>query len=86
MSEGVIAALLAGLLAFFGTCVTAWATTRKFHADLRTAQAVTDCKLDELTREVRLHNSFAEKIPVMELRLNTVEQHLQTSDGTRPIC
>ena len=30
------------------------------------AQAVTDTKLEELTREVRLHNNYAERIPVLE--------------------
>ncbi len=43
-------------------------------AKLEKAQAVTDTKLEELTREVRKHNNFAEKIPVLEEKI-TVANH-----------
>lgn len=40
------------------------------------AQAVTETKLEELTREVRKHNNFAERIPVIEERLKMVDKRL----------
>lgn len=40
------------------------------------AQAVTETKLEELTREVRKHNNFAERIPVIEERLKMMDKRL----------
>ena len=40
------------------------------------AQAVTDTKLEELTREVREHNNFARRMPVVEERLRSLEQRI----------
>lgn len=40
------------------------------------AQAVTETKLEELTREVRKHNNFAERIPVIEERLQMMDKRL----------
>ena len=36
------------------------------------SQAVTDTKLEELTREVREHNGFAQKIPVMQEQIRII--------------
>lgn len=43
---------------------------------MRTAQAVTDTKIEELTREVRLHNNFAQRVPVLEERVKVVNHRL----------
>ena len=40
------------------------------------AQAVTDTKLEELTREVRKHNNFAERVPVIEEQLRTANHRI----------
>ena len=42
-----------------------------------TAQAVTDTKLEELTREVRKHNGFAEKIPVMQEQIKVINHCIE---------
>ena len=39
---------------------------------LKVAQAVTDTKLEELTREVRAHNGFAQRLPVLEEQMRQV--------------
>lgn len=81
----VIVSIVTGVLTLIGVCVTAWASAKKTRDDvaqkLSTAQAVTDTKLDELTREVREHNNFAQRVPVIEMqvqdifrRLNALEQ------------
>lgn len=36
-------------------------------------QAVTDNKIDELTREVRIHNNFAQRVPVLEEKITHME-------------
>jgi len=55
-------------------------TIRKGMSDienkLTTAQAVTDTKMDELTREVREHNNFARRMPVVEEKIDALEKRL----------
>ena len=79
MSEVVIP-IITGLLTLIGVCVTAWASAKETRDDvaakLQLAQAVTDTKLDELTREVREHNNFARRLPVLEQRVDSLEKHL----------
>lgn len=41
------------------------------------AQAVTDTKLEELTREVREHNHFAQRVPVLEEQMKVVNHRIQ---------
>lgn len=40
------------------------------------AQAVTDTKLEELTREVREHNNFAKRVPVLEEKMKVCEHRI----------
>ena len=53
MSEAILVALITGGLSLVGVVVTCIATAKKNEAALRVSQAVTDTKIDELTREVR---------------------------------
>lgn len=41
------------------------------------AQAVTDTKLEELTREVREHNNFARRVPVLEEQMKVANHRIQ---------
>ena len=41
------------------------------------SQAVTDTKLEELTREVREHNGFAQKIPVMQEQIKVINHRIE---------
>ena len=79
MNELLVTAL-SGLLTLIGVCVTAWASAKKPRdqvADrLRVAQAVTDTKLDDLTREVRAHNDFASRIPVLEEQIKVINHRI----------
>lgn len=49
-------------------------TDARIEAKLDTHQAVTDTKIDELTREVREHNNFARRIPVLEEKVKNLER------------
>jgi hypothetical protein len=60
------------------TCV---ATSRKSEKAAAVAQAVTDTKIDELTREVRLHNGFAEKIPVIQEQIKGINHRISDLEG-----
>ena len=72
----IIVAVIVGGLSLVGVIISNMATTSKITADLKTAQAVTDTKIDELTREVRKHNNFAERIPVLEERIQVVNHRI----------
>ena len=66
MSEAILVAVITGGLSLAGVVITCLATASKTEKAQAVAQAVTETKIDELTREVRAHNGFAEKIPVLQ--------------------
>lgn len=68
----IIVALITGGLTLIGVVVTNNRSELKIQHKLETAQAVTDTKLDELTREVREHNDFGRRIPVIEEQIKTL--------------
>lgn len=76
----IIVSIITGVLTLAGVCITAWASAKKTRDDvtmkLQLAQAVTDTKLDELTREVREHNNFARRMPVLEQRVDSLEKQI----------
>ena len=74
MTEAIIVALITGGLSLLGVFITSGKSAREIDHKLETHQAVTDTKLDELTREVREHNNFARRIPTLETKMETVEQ------------
>ena len=77
MSEAVVVALITGGLSLAGVVITCLATARKNETTMKVSQAVTDTKIDELTREVRLHNGFAEKIPVIQEQIKAINHRLE---------
>ena len=77
MSEAIVVALITGGLSLTGVVITCMVTARKNETAMKVAQAVTDTKIEELTREVRLHNGFAEKIPVIQEQIKVINHRLQ---------
>lgn len=51
-------------------------TDQRLDAKIERLQAVTDTKLEELTREVRRHNNFAERIPVLEEKIKVANNRI----------
>lgn len=74
--ETVIAAIITGGLALIGVMVTNTQSNRKMEQHIKTAQEVTDCKLEELTREVREHNNFARRMPVVEEQIKVINHRI----------
>lgn len=79
--ESIISALVAGGLTLIGTVLTVSSGQKKTEQKLQTAQAVTDCKIDELTREVRLHNNFAQHVPVIEEQVKVINHRIADLEG-----
>lgn len=76
MSEAIIVALITGGLSLAGVVITCLVTARKNETAMKISQAVTDTKLDELTREVRLHNGFAQRMPVVEEQIKVINHRI----------
>ena len=79
MTEALIsawAAVVVGLLSLLGVMITNSRSNSKMQNDIKTAQAVTDERISELTREVRLHNDFARRIPVIEEQLKVANHRV----------
>lgn len=66
MTETIICALITGGLTLMGVLI---ANGKQ--------QAITDTKLDELTREVREHNSFTQRVPVIEEQIKVINHRIQ---------
>lgn len=70
MMETVIASLLTGAVTLAGVLI---ANSR--------AQAVTETRLEELTREVREHNNFARRMPVLEEKVEVINHRIKDLEG-----
>lgn len=71
-----VASIIVGILSLVGVMITNNSGNKKIEQKLETAQAVTDCKIDELTREVREHNNFARRVPVLEEQIKVANHRI----------
>ena len=77
MDPSVVSAAITGVLALAGIIITNVMSNRKIEHTLETSQAVTDYKIEELTREVREHNNFAKRVPVMEEQIKVANHRIE---------
>lgn len=79
--ETVIAAAITGGLALIGVIITVNKGNQKLVQELKAeqakSQAVTDLRLDELTREVREHNNFAKRMPIVENEVQWIKEKVE---------
>lgn len=66
MTETIITALITGGLTLLGVLISN-----------SKAQAVTETKMEELTREVREHNNFAKRMPVVEEQIRVINHRIE---------
>lgn len=87
MSEAIIVAIITGGLSLIGVIVsnnrTAQSMDKSMDAKLDKQQAVTETKLEELTREVRAHNNFAQRIPVLEEQIKVANHRITDLEKER---
>ena len=74
--DAIIVALITGGLSLLGVDITNMMAARRTEQRMITAQAVTDARLEELTREVRAHNNFAQRVPVLEEQLRVANHRI----------
>lgn len=77
MPEAVLAAAVTGVLSLIGTVIAVLAANNKTNNKLEVSLAVTDTKIEELTREVRLHNNFAQRMPVVEEQIKVINHRIE---------
>lgn len=83
MSEAIIVAIITGGLSLIGVIVSNNRTSQSMDAKLDKHQAVTDTKLEELTREVREHNNFAKRVPVLEEQIKVANHRIEDLEKER---
>jgi hypothetical protein len=79
--EAIIVALITGGLSLAGVIFSNVSSNRRVEAKLEKAQAVTDTKIEELTREVREHNNFARRMPVVEEQIKVINHRIGDLEG-----
>ena len=77
MSDAVLVALITGGLTLIGTIITVISVNKKTEHQLQVSQAVTETKIEELTREVRDHNNFAKRMPVVEEQIKVANHRIE---------
>ena len=69
MNSEIIAATITGILALCGTALGTF-------SGIKSAQKVNEVKIEELTREVREHNNFAQRVPVLEEQVKSLKRRV----------
>ena len=82
MDSPIIVALITGGFTFAGVLVTNFSGHRKMINNIKNefakSQAVTDYKIEDLTREVREHNNFAKRMPVVEAEIKHIHEKINS--------
>ena len=76
MPESVIVGLLAALASIIAAVLTSRSTQNKVQNELHEQNAVQNVKIDHLTEEVRRHNDFAQRIPVLEEKVKVANNRI----------
>ena len=78
--ESILPALITGGLALIGVVITNISSNKKIENQLVTAQAVTDLKIDTLAEEVKKHNNFASRVPLLEQEVKGLNRRVDQLD------
>ena len=69
--------VITGALTLIGVIVSNIGANRKMESQLEIHQAVTETKLETLTEEVRKHNNFASRVPVIEKDIEYLKHEVE---------
>lgn len=72
----IAVAAISGLASIFAVIITTKSGNKEITHKIETNQAVTDTKLQILTDEVRTHNGFAQRMPVVEEQIKVINHRL----------
>ena len=74
MNEAILVALITASASIVGNIIVGRRSAKEMEHKLEVQQAVTNTKIDELTREVREHNNFARRMPVVEEQIKDLNK------------
>ena len=74
MTEAIVVAIITGLFALLGTYLTVRSGNQAIMNEMKIHQAVQDEKIENLTAEVRKHNDFAVRVPVLEEQVRQLQK------------
>lgn len=75
--ESIIVSVITGIITIITVIINTRASNREIQHKLETQQAVFETKLDSLTSEVREHNNFARRMPVVEEQIKVINHRLE---------
>lgn len=78
--EYIVTAIITGGLSLLGVVITNISANKKIESQLMQAQAVTDVKLENLADEVRKHNAFADRITVLEVKMEELKRRVENAN------
>ena len=76
MDTAIVVSIITGAFTLAGTIIAVVAGNSSTKEQIKINQAVTDTKLEDLTREVRKHNNFAERLPVLEEQMKVANHRI----------
>lgn len=79
--ESIIVAIIAGGMSLLGVIITNANSNKSIENQLKTAQAVTDTKIEQLTEEVRKHNSWADRITALEVKVEELKRRVDNVES-----
>lgn len=81
--DSIIVSIITGGASLLAVIITNMQGNKKIEHQLDKQQAVTDTKIEELTREVRAHNNFAQRVPVLEEQMKVANHRIDDLENER---
>ena len=75
--ESIIVALITGGMSLVGILISNASVRAKSEQTIKVSQAVTDTKIEQLIQEVREHNNFAKRMPVVEEQIKVINHRIE---------
>lgn len=79
----ILVAIITGGMSLAGVVITSLSQRRRIEHRLQISQAVTDTKIEELTREVREHNNYAMRVPILEEQMRVANHRIKDLEEKR---
>lgn len=79
--ESVVVAIITGSLSLLGVIISNISSNKRIEINLEKQQAVTNTKLEALTTEVKEHNNFAKRMPVVEEKIDNLDKRVSKLEG-----
>lgn len=76
MSDAIVVGIIAAVASIIAAVLTSRSTQNKVQTELHEQNAVQNVKIDHLTEEVRKHNDFAQRIPVLEEKVKVANNRI----------